>query len=43
LVQALYVALVGMIIVFACLGAVLLVMIAIGKLFRAKESETRES
>lgn len=39
--QALYIALLGMIIVFACLGAVLLVMMVIGKLFRAEEKKTK--
>lgn len=34
--KALFVALVGMLIVFACLVAVLLVMMALGRLFQTK-------
>lgn len=38
--EALYIALLGMVLIFACLGAVLLVMMALAKLFPAKEGET---
>ncbi len=43
MIQALYITLIGMLIVFACLGVVMLVMLIIGKIFRAKnpESETK--
>lgn len=41
--QALYIAFAGMLIVFACLGAVLLVMMALGKFFQAREGKSIES
>ena len=40
--EALYITIFGMLIVFAALGAVLLVMIVIGILFQEKESENQE-
>ncbi len=38
--QALYITAVGMLIVFACLGLIMLVMLIIGKLFRTKDQES---
>jgi Na+-transporting methylmalonyl-CoA/oxaloacetate decarboxylase gamma subunit len=40
--EALYITLIGMLIVFVALGAVLLVMVGLGKLFSEKGSKEKD-
>ena len=39
MIQAVYITIIGMLIVFAALGAVLLVMVGLGKLFSEKNNK----